>query len=48
MQLIRKYLVVGDSPRLAAAVACARFLTRPEISNKYLEQFIDWFLVVIF
>ncbi|XP_074605564.1 tubulin folding cofactor D isoform X2 [Brevipalpus obovatus] len=46
MQLIRKYLVVGDSPRLAAAVACSRFLTRPEISNIYLEQFIDWFLVI--
>ncbi|KAA8585191.1 hypothetical protein FQN60_003885 [Etheostoma spectabile] len=41
------YLLVCDSPRDAASVLVSKFMTRPDVKQKRLGDFLDWSLTTI-
>uniref|UniRef100_A0A672IVK6 Tubulin-specific chaperone D n=1 Tax=Salarias fasciatus TaxID=181472 RepID=A0A672IVK6_SALFA len=47
LTVAKDYLVVGDTPRYAASVLVSKFMTRPDVQQKRLGDFLDWSLGVI-
>ncbi|KAM9745954.1 tubulin-specific chaperone D isoform 2-T2 [Menidia menidia] len=45
--IAKSYLVVSDSPRDAASVLVSKFMTRPDVKQKRLGDFLDWILTSI-
>eukprot|EP00066_Takifugu_rubripes_P002691 XP_003964773.1 PREDICTED: tubulin-specific chaperone D [Takifugu rubripes] len=43
----KSYLTVADTPRNAASVLISRFVTRPDVKQKYLAEFLDWSLTTL-
>uniref|UniRef100_A0A672IWE0 Tubulin-specific chaperone D n=1 Tax=Salarias fasciatus TaxID=181472 RepID=A0A672IWE0_SALFA len=46
LTVAKDYLVVGDTPRYAASVLVSKFMTRPDVQQKRLGDFLDWSLVI--
>uniref|UniRef100_A0A8D0L4C6 Tubulin-specific chaperone D n=1 Tax=Sphenodon punctatus TaxID=8508 RepID=A0A8D0L4C6_SPHPU len=44
LQVAKSYLVVSDKARDAAAVLVSKFLTRPDVRQKRMADFLDWTL----
>lgn len=47
LAIAKSYLVVSDSPRDAASVLVSKFITRPDVKQKRLKDFLDWNLTTI-
>ncbi|KAF7659956.1 hypothetical protein LDENG_00290530 [Lucifuga dentata] len=47
LTIAKFYLTVGDSSRDAAAVLVSKFMTRPDVNQKCLGDFLDWSLTTI-
>ncbi|KAK2833361.1 hypothetical protein Q5P01_017250 [Channa striata] len=47
LDIAKSYLVVSDSPRDAASVLVSKFMTRPDVKQKRLGDFLDWSLTTI-
>ncbi|XP_069005084.1 tubulin-specific chaperone D [Embiotoca jacksoni] len=47
LAIAKSYLVVSDSPRDAASVLVSKFMTRPDVKQKCLGEFLDWNLTTI-
>uniref|UniRef100_A0A3Q3IL70 Tubulin-specific chaperone D n=1 Tax=Monopterus albus TaxID=43700 RepID=A0A3Q3IL70_MONAL len=47
LAIAKSYLVVTDSPRYAASVLISKFMTRPDVKQKRLGDFLDWSLTTI-
>uniref|UniRef100_A0A8C7XF82 Tubulin-specific chaperone D n=1 Tax=Oryzias sinensis TaxID=183150 RepID=A0A8C7XF82_9TELE len=47
LAIAKSYLVVTDSPRDAASVLISKFMTRPDVKQKCLGEFLDWSLTMI-
>ncbi|XP_028267765.1 tubulin-specific chaperone D isoform X2 [Parambassis ranga] len=47
LAIAKSYLVVSDSPRDAASVLVSKFMTRPDVKQKRLGEFLDWSLSTI-
>ncbi|XP_029293698.1 tubulin-specific chaperone D isoform X2 [Cottoperca gobio] len=47
LAIAKSYLLVGDSPRDAASVLVSKFMTRPDVKQKRLGDFLDWSLTTI-
>ncbi|XP_044187430.1 tubulin-specific chaperone D [Thunnus albacares] len=47
LAIAKSYLVVSDSPRDAASVLVSKFITRPDVKQKRLRDFLDWNLTTI-
>ncbi|XP_047427663.1 tubulin-specific chaperone D isoform X2 [Mugil cephalus] len=47
LAIAKFYLVVSDSPRDAASVLVSKFMTRPDVKQKHLGEFLDWSLATI-
>uniref|UniRef100_A0A4W6FZD4 Tubulin-specific chaperone D n=1 Tax=Lates calcarifer TaxID=8187 RepID=A0A4W6FZD4_LATCA len=47
LAIAKSYLVVSDSPRDAASVLVSKFMTRPDVKQKRLGDFLDWSLTTI-
>ncbi|XP_054462818.1 tubulin-specific chaperone D [Anoplopoma fimbria] len=45
--IAKSYLLVSDSPRDAASVLVSKFMTRPDVIQKCLGDFLDWSLTTI-
>ncbi|KAF6727713.1 Tubulin-specific chaperone D [Oryzias melastigma] len=48
LAIAKSYLTVTDSPRDAASVLISKFMTRPDVKQKCLGEFLDWTLTMIF
>uniref|UniRef100_A0A8C3XTC1 Tubulin-specific chaperone D n=1 Tax=Chelydra serpentina TaxID=8475 RepID=A0A8C3XTC1_CHESE len=44
LKVAKSYLVVSDKSRDAAAVLVSRFITRPDVKQKRMADFLDWAL----
>ncbi|KAM9597792.1 tubulin-specific chaperone D [Trichechus inunguis] len=44
LQIAESYLVVSDKARDAAAVLVSKFITRPDVKQKKMADFLDWTL----
>ncbi|XP_044531122.1 tubulin-specific chaperone D [Gracilinanus agilis] len=44
LQIAESYLVVSDKARDAAAVLISKFITRPDVKQKKMADFLDWTL----
>nr|XP_048673318.1 tubulin-specific chaperone D isoform X5 [Caretta caretta] len=44
LKVAKSYLVVSDKARDAAAVLVSRFITRPDVKQKRMADFLDWAL----
>ncbi|CAN9505641.1 unnamed protein product [Ophioblennius macclurei] len=42
LAIAKDYLVVNDTPRDAASVLVSKFMTRPDVQQKCLGEFLDW------
>ncbi|KAM6904829.1 LOW QUALITY PROTEIN: tubulin-specific chaperone D [Xenentodon cancila] len=47
LAIAKLYLAVGDCPRDAASVLVSKFMTRPDVKQKRLGDFLDWSLNTI-
>uniref|UniRef100_A0A3B4UPJ5 Tubulin-specific chaperone D n=1 Tax=Seriola dumerili TaxID=41447 RepID=A0A3B4UPJ5_SERDU len=47
LSIAKSYLLVSDSPRDAASVLVSKFMTRPDVKQKRLGDFLDWSLTTI-
>ncbi|XP_075941982.1 tubulin-specific chaperone D isoform X1 [Anarhichas minor] len=47
LAIAKSYLLVSDSPRDAASVLVSKFMTRPDVKQKCLGEFLDWSLTAI-
>lgn len=47
MDVIKLYLSVSDKARDAAAFLAAHFITRPDVKDIHLGDYLDWCLKVI-
>uniref|UniRef100_A0AAX7UAJ5 Tubulin-specific chaperone D n=1 Tax=Astatotilapia calliptera TaxID=8154 RepID=A0AAX7UAJ5_ASTCA len=47
LAIAKSYLVVSDSARNAASVLVSKFVTRPDVKQKRLGDFLDWNLATI-
>uniref|UniRef100_A0A7N6AQK4 Tubulin-specific chaperone D n=1 Tax=Anabas testudineus TaxID=64144 RepID=A0A7N6AQK4_ANATE len=47
LEIAKSYLVVSDTPRDAASVLVSKFMTRPDVKQKRLGDFLDWSLTTI-
>ncbi|XP_030591993.1 tubulin-specific chaperone D isoform X1 [Archocentrus centrarchus] len=47
LAVAKAYLVVSDSARNAASVLVSKFMTRPDVKQKRLGDFLDWSLTTI-
>ncbi|XP_072299328.1 tubulin-specific chaperone D [Eucyclogobius newberryi] len=47
LAIAKAYLVVSDSPRDAASVLVSKFMTRPDVKQKCLGDFLDWSLTTL-
>nr|XP_043907616.1 tubulin-specific chaperone D isoform X1 [Solea senegalensis] len=47
LNIAKSYLVVSSKPRDAAAVLVSKFMTRPDVKQKCLGDFLDWSLCII-
>ncbi|TNN71512.1 Tubulin-specific chaperone D [Liparis tanakae] len=47
LAIAKSYLLVSDSPRDAASVLISKFMTRPDVIQKCLGDFLDWSLTTI-
>ncbi|KAM7387217.1 hypothetical protein PAMA_009704 [Pampus argenteus] len=47
LAIAKSYLVVSDSPRDAASVLVSKFMTRPDVKQKCLGDFLGWSLTTI-
>ncbi|XP_037544964.1 tubulin-specific chaperone D [Nematolebias whitei] len=47
LNIAKSYLLVDDSPRTAASVLVSKFMTRPDVKQKCLGDFLDWSLTII-
>ncbi|XP_045891723.1 tubulin-specific chaperone D [Micropterus dolomieu] len=47
LAIAKSYLVVSDTPRDAATVLVSKFMTRPDVKQKRLGDFLDWSLTTI-
>uniref|UniRef100_A0A3Q4HWC0 Tubulin folding cofactor D n=1 Tax=Neolamprologus brichardi TaxID=32507 RepID=A0A3Q4HWC0_NEOBR len=47
LAIAKSYLVVSDSARNAASVLVSKFMTRPDVKQKRLGDFLDWNLTTI-
>ncbi|XP_012726480.2 tubulin-specific chaperone D isoform X1 [Fundulus heteroclitus] len=47
LTVAKTYLLVGDSPRNAASVLVSKFMTRPDVKQKCLGDFLDWSLAAV-
>ncbi|XP_028455920.1 tubulin-specific chaperone D isoform X1 [Perca flavescens] len=47
LAIAKSYLLVCDSPRDAASVLVSKFMTRPDVKQKRLGDFLDWSLTTI-
>ncbi|XP_056262068.1 tubulin-specific chaperone D isoform X2 [Pseudoliparis swirei] len=47
LAIAKSYLLVSDSPRDAASVLVSKFMTRPDVIQKCLGDFLDWSLTTI-
>ncbi|XP_059204389.1 tubulin-specific chaperone D isoform X2 [Centropristis striata] len=47
LAIAKSYLLVSDSPRDAASVLVSKFMTRPDVKQKRLGDFLDWSLTTI-
>ncbi|XP_074512596.1 tubulin-specific chaperone D isoform X2 [Sebastes fasciatus] len=47
LAIAKSYLLVSDSPRDAASVLVSKFMTRPDVIQKRLGDFLDWSLTTI-
>ncbi|XP_040918865.1 tubulin-specific chaperone D isoform X1 [Toxotes jaculatrix] len=47
LAIAKSYLVVSDTPRDAASVLVSKFMTRPDVKQKRLGDFLDWSLTTI-
>ncbi|XP_060883388.1 tubulin-specific chaperone D [Labrus mixtus] len=47
LAIAKAYLLVKDSPRNAASVLISKFMTRPDVKQKCLGDFLDWSLTTI-
>ncbi|XP_042304355.1 tubulin-specific chaperone D isoform X2 [Sceloporus undulatus] len=44
LTVAKSYLMVSDKPRDAAAVLVSKFITRPDVKQKRMADFLDWTL----
>lgn len=47
LAVAKSYLVVSDTPRDAASVLVSKFMTRPDVKQKRLGDFLDWSLATL-
>ncbi|XP_046532378.1 tubulin-specific chaperone D isoform X2 [Equus quagga] len=47
LQIAESYLVVSDKARDAAAVLVSKFVTRPDVKQKKMADFLDWSLCTL-
>uniref|UniRef100_A0A3Q3G3V6 Tubulin-specific chaperone D n=1 Tax=Labrus bergylta TaxID=56723 RepID=A0A3Q3G3V6_9LABR len=47
LAIAKAYLLVEDSPRSAASVLISKFMTRPDVKQKCLGDFLNWSLTTI-
>uniref|UniRef100_A0A1A7XMF4 Tubulin-specific chaperone D n=1 Tax=Iconisemion striatum TaxID=60296 RepID=A0A1A7XMF4_9TELE len=47
LAIAKSYLLVGDSPRDAASVLISKFMTRPDVKQNCLADFLDWSLTTV-
>uniref|UniRef100_A0A3Q3WQ25 Tubulin-specific chaperone D n=1 Tax=Mola mola TaxID=94237 RepID=A0A3Q3WQ25_MOLML len=47
LAIAKSYLLVSDTPRNAASVLVSKFMTRPDVKQKCLGDFLDWSLATI-
>ncbi|CAJ1075190.1 tubulin-specific chaperone D [Xyrichtys novacula] len=47
LAIAKSYLLVNDSPRDAASVLVSKFMTRPDVKQKCLGDFLDWSLTTV-
>ncbi|KAK7939149.1 hypothetical protein WMY93_002475 [Mugilogobius chulae] len=47
LAIAKSYLVVSDTPRDAASVLVSKFMTRPDVKQKRLGDFLDWSLTTL-
>uniref|UniRef100_A0A4W4GPA1 Tubulin-specific chaperone D n=1 Tax=Electrophorus electricus TaxID=8005 RepID=A0A4W4GPA1_ELEEL len=47
LAVAKAYLQVSDKPRDAAAVLVSKFVTRPDVKQKRLGDFLDWTLAMV-
>ncbi|XP_070704399.1 tubulin-specific chaperone D [Pempheris klunzingeri] len=47
LAIAKSYLLVSDTPRDAASVLVSKFMTRPDVKQKRLGDFLDWSLTII-
>ncbi|XP_041812434.1 tubulin-specific chaperone D [Chelmon rostratus] len=47
LAIAKSYLLVSDSPRDAASVLVSKFMTRPDVKQKCLGDFLDWSLATV-
>ncbi|KAM5305967.1 tubulin-specific chaperone D isoform 2-T2 [Glossophaga mutica] len=47
LQIAQSYLVVSDKARDAAAVLVSKFITRPDVKQKVMADFLDWSLCTL-
>lgn len=47
LAIAKSYLLVSDTPRDAASVLVSKFMTRPDVKQKCLGDFLDWSLTTI-
>ncbi|XP_076608803.1 tubulin-specific chaperone D [Chaetodon auriga] len=47
LAIAKSYLLVSDSPRDAASVLVSKFMTRPDVKQKCLGDFLDWSLTTV-
>ncbi|XP_023684982.2 tubulin-specific chaperone D [Paramormyrops kingsleyae] len=44
LAVAKSYLMVSDKPRDAASILLSKFMTRPDVKQKHLGDFLDWTL----
>uniref|UniRef100_A0A8C6P5Q0 Tubulin-specific chaperone D n=1 Tax=Nothobranchius furzeri TaxID=105023 RepID=A0A8C6P5Q0_NOTFU len=47
LTVAKSYLLVADCPRDAASVLISKFMTRPDVKQKCLADFLDWSLTTV-
>uniref|UniRef100_A0A3B4A0V0 Tubulin-specific chaperone D n=1 Tax=Periophthalmus magnuspinnatus TaxID=409849 RepID=A0A3B4A0V0_9GOBI len=47
LAIAKSYLIVSDTPRDAASVLVSKFMTRPDVKQKRLGDFLDWSLTTL-
>ncbi|XP_063817074.1 tubulin-specific chaperone D [Pseudophryne corroboree] len=47
LEVAKSYLVVSDKSRDAAAVLVSKFITRPDVKQKRMADFLDWALATL-